>query len=468
VPDYNPPTDLVRDAASFLRFMRSIYARQEDIERTHTAVTDEFIGYVQTLGKATEAYLEDLVSTPPDPRFRESERRQSFLSFRNFWRDLHQFVKPSRDADTLHSPVALIEQLEAMLSKIPELDGSRLLICHTAEANYIQFPRSEMRVDAEHYEATVPDSPTFPDKVAFIAIPYSQESSLFTNIIICHEMGHFAFEERCVDADLSVHIEAALQTHFSELVSDSDSENEVSWCRQRLWNWAEEVYCDRFAIGLIGPAYSFSYIEMFDVIGTATGNGVNHFNDTHPSDSCRFKEHADQLERCGWWPLLGTVGLSYSKVISDLRAIPEDQYAFISDDRSELDDRVLAAFCRDVKPHIADLVTGTFQGRETIFHGQVDIDCIAAVHRYLCEGVVPATLVHDGQAFMPDPAILINAAYLFYLDRVPELINRIKATRKEHLETVSERDKWGQSAERWTLKALEDLRLPSRRRLWGS
>lgn len=451
-----------------MRFMRSIYARQEDIERTHTAVTNEFIAYVQKLGTATEAYLEDLVSTPPDPRFHESERRQSFLSFRNFWRDIHQFVKPSRDADTLHSPVALIEQLEYMLSKIPNLEGSRLLICHTAEANYIQFPRSEMRVDAEHYEATVLDSPSFPDKVAFIAIPYSQESSLFTNIIICHEMGHYAFEEQHLEAELSVHIEAALEKHFPELVSDSDSENEVSWCRQRLWNWAEEIYCDRFAIGLIGPAYSFSYIEMFDVIGTATGSGVNGFSDTHPSDSCRFKEHAEQLEIGHWWSLLGSSGLSYAGLITDLRTISEDDYTFISDERSDLDETVLRAFRLDVKPYIADLVKQTFQGSETLFRGQVDSECIDAVQRYLREGVVPATLVHDGQIFMPDPAMLINAAYLFYLDRVPELINRIKPTRKEHLGAVSERDKWGQSAERWTLKALEDLRLPSRRKLWGS
>jgi hypothetical protein len=281
-------------------------------------------------------------------------------------------------------------------------------------------------------------------------------------------MGHYAFEERRLEADLSFYIEAALEKHFPELMSDSDSENEVSWCRQRLWNWAEEIYCDRFAIGLIGPAYSFSYIEMFDVIGTATGAGVNGFNDTHPSDSCRFKEHADQLESGHWWPLLEKHGIAYANLIKELRATSEDDYVFISDERSGLDDKVLLAFRLDVKPYIAGLVVQTFQGHETVFRGQTDTECISAVQRYLREGVVPATIVQDGQIFMSDPAILINAAYLFYLARVPELINRIRQTRKERMGPVSERDKWGQSAERWTLKALEDLRLPSRRKPWGS
>jgi len=207
--------------------MRSIYARREDVERTHRSATTEFLKYVDALGKSTDLFLQDLIVASPDPTMTEVDR-QSLPTIRDFWRDIHEFVKPSRDADTLHSPVALIEQLEYRLSLIPPLQGCRLLICHTPELNYIQFPRSSRRVRAEHYAAIVPGSPPFPDKLALIAMPYSQDGSLFSNIIICHEMGHFVFEELKLEDDLSYHIEASLQKHFP-----TESEPNLSWCRER-------------------------------------------------------------------------------------------------------------------------------------------------------------------------------------------------------------------------------------------
>jgi hypothetical protein len=83
--------------------MRSIYARQEDVERTHTEATRRFLEYVEKLGRSTDLFLQDLVSAVPDP-FMADVDRQSLPTIRDFWRDIHEFVKPSRDADTLHTP----------------------------------------------------------------------------------------------------------------------------------------------------------------------------------------------------------------------------------------------------------------------------------------------------------------------------------------------------------------------------
>ncbi len=340
--------------------MRSIYARQEDVERTHRQATRDFLAYVENLGRSTELFLQALVSEEETDATMAAINRQILPTLRNFWRDIHEFVKPSRDADTLHSPVALVEQLEEILSRIPTLRDCRLLIVHTPELNYVQFPRSNRRVRAENYAEIVPGSQKFPNKLALIAIPYSQGETLFSNIIICHEMGHFAFEELNLDTKLSEHIEQSLQKHFP-----TDPETDLAWCRERLWNWAEEIYCDRFAIALIGPAYSFSYIEFFDVIGVEGNDGVNEFVDTHPSDSCRFKQHATQLEEGGWWPLLDRDGKSYADVIRRLGAIPHEQYFFNSDEKPGLTDRVLEAF-HDVLPHIGQIIKNTFQGREAI------------------------------------------------------------------------------------------------------
>jgi hypothetical protein len=252
-------------------------------------------------------------------------------------------------------------------------------------------------------------------------MPYSQDDSLFSNIIICHEVGHFVFEElKLGETDLSPLIETSLQTHFP-----TESESNLAWCRERLWNWAEEIYCDRFAIGLIGPAYSFSYIEFFDVIGVEGNDGVNEFVDTHPSDSCRFRQHAEQLQDAGWWALLDRDGKSYADAIRRLSNIPTHDYEFNSDEKPELADRVLAAFRDDVLPHIGKLVKNSFQGREAAFGGDAAFPCVDAIQGYLSWGIVPSTIIHEKQEFVPDAVLLINAAYLFYLEGVTKLIERI-------------------------------------------
>jgi hypothetical protein len=440
--------------------MRSVYARQEDVERTHREATIEFLTYVENLGHSTERFLQDLATAPQDPDLIDVDR-QSLPTLRNFWRDLHGFVKPSRDADTLHSPVALIEQLELRLSRISTLQGCRLLICHTPELNYIQFPRSSRRVEAESYAAIVPGSEEFPNNLALIAIPYSQDESLFSNIIICHEVGHFVFEELKLEDELSPHIEESLRKHFP-----TDPETDLSWCRERLWSWAEEIYCDRFAIGLIGPAYSFSYIELFDVIGEGN-DGAAEFFDTHPSDACRFQQHAEQLESCGWWPLLDRDGRSYKEAIRRLQSVPVDDYVFNSEEKQHLTDNVLKAF-GDVLPHVADLVKKTFDGHEAVFDTATAFQSVDLIQHCLSWGVVPSTLISEGQEFVPDAVVLVNAAYLFYLEEITKLIERIRANSGEETSAVALRAKWGQRVEQWTIKALEDLRLPTGAKLWGS
>ena len=439
----------------------------QDNERTHRPVTADFLKYIDGLNDSTSTFLQVLVSTPPDDPLFPASDRQFLLTLRDFWRHIHQFVKPCRDADTLHSPVALIEQLEDHLAKLPGLDGVRLLISHTPEMNYFQFPRSVIRQRADDYAAIVPGSPTFPRKTALIAIPYSQESSLFPNLIICHEMGHFVFEEMKIDESLSPHLERAIEKHFPEMLTDPDQELNLAWCRQSLWSWAEEIYCDRFAIGLAGPAYSFSYIELFDVIGASEGDTVNHFFDTHPSDACRFSEHADQLSRGGWWPLLDRDGKSYAKLIRSMQAVQTTSYTFESDEKPQLAPKVLKAFL-DLKASIPELVTRTFDGMEATFKSSTDLSCVDAIYNYFSWGVVPATLVRNKQLFRPEPTLLINAAYLFYLERVPTLIKRIKASRRERKDVVSQREKWAKRVEQWTLKALEDLRLPGKGKRWDS
>lgn len=457
----HPSSDLARDSASLLRLIRSIYGRREETDRIHRKATHEFLDYVDALGRETEAHLKRLLATVPDPDFAVVDR-QGLVALRDFWSDLHGFVQPSRDADTLHTPGVLIDQLEDWLSEIQGLRECKVVISHTAELNYVQYPRSGLRERAQFYADIVPGAPGFPPKLALIAMPYSQEASLFSNLLICHEMGHFVFEELRLEDSLSRHIEQSLRKHIP--ASRQHSEPDLSWCRERLSSWCEEIYCDRFAIGLIGPAFSLSYIELFDVAGVVENDQVNEFSDTHPSDACRFHEHAEQLERAGWLLLLENQGGTYAELIRELHRIPEDRYDFASEEKPDLARPVLEAFL-EVKPQVGALVEQTFKGREARFRGGPQEECVAAVKRYLSWGVVPATLIRDKQAYRPDPVLLINAAYLFQLENIALLIERIEG---EGADDLLKRATWCQRVEEWTLKALEDLRLPTRRKEWES
>jgi hypothetical protein len=254
-----PLGDLVRDTASLHRFIASISKRRQP-EKTHRSATEEFLSYIQHLSENAHRYLQDLTNsanTPPgDPDLAYFDR-QGLSSIREFWSDLHEFVGPAEDADTLSIPVALIEHLEERVSKLPGLKGSRLVISHTSELNYVEYPRSDLRFHAHAYDSIVTNGPSFPSKMALIAMPYSQDSVLFLNLVICHELGHFVFEERDLEHKLAPAIDDALKELDDYAAM---TEPDLSWCRERLRYWSEEVYCDRFAIGLMGPAYSFAYI----------------------------------------------------------------------------------------------------------------------------------------------------------------------------------------------------------------
>jgi hypothetical protein len=449
-------TDLVRDAASLHQFIGSIYKRRDEPERTHREATVTFLKYIRDLGENAQSFLQGFIQRVGDTRADLSLarfERQRLTTIRAFWNSLHELVRPAEDAHTLSIPVAYVEFLERLLSEIPGLEGCDVVVSHTSELNYFFRPRADLRYYAQSYEAIIGGLPAFPKKLALIGMPYSQATSLFLNLVICHELGHFAFEELGLEKQLARDIDSALKTLPDY---ESMSEPDLSWGRERLKYWSEEIYCDRFAIGLMGPAYSFAYIELFDMIGTSDTDDVGEFSDTHPADACRFKEHADQLQQGDWWSLLDeNPRTSYVDLMKKLAGKAEADYVFESEEKPALARPVLAAFLK-LKPKVAALVTGTFQERLRRFRGDIDREEINLVRIYLSHGIVPSTLVQGGKERSPDAVALINAAYLFYLESLPALMEKIA---NQNESSLTHRSKWAERVEMWTLKALEDLRL---------
>lgn len=449
---------LIHDAASLHQFIGSTCRRQDEPGRSHRQATLKFLKYIRDLAENSQSFLQDFVKRAmegsDDPDLQRFER-QRLATIRTFWSSLHVLVRPVEDAHTLSIPVAFIEFLKRAISRIPGLEGCDIVIAHTSALNYFFYLRATFRYNAQRYEDIVGESPKFPSKLALIQIPYSQASNLFSNLVICHELGHLAFEEQGLESSLSSEIERALESLPNY---DSMSVPDLSWCRERLKRWSEEIYCDRFAIGIIGPAYSFAYAELLDVAGRCEVGLVTNFSDTHPADACRFREHANQLRDGNWWSLLDeSGGASYVNLIRKLEAVSEGEYAYESKDKPLLAESVLAAFIQ-LKSRIPVLVSNTLQNAMRSFRGNIDREEIKLVGSYLAHGVVPSTLIEKGTSRYPDPVVLINGAYLFYLENLPKLMNRIGGQDESNL---SHRGKWAERIEMWTLKALEDLALLS-------
>src|SRR5438045_7295277 len=81
---------------------------------------------------------------------------------------------------------------------------------------------------------------------------------------------------------------------------------------QVVLKWAKELFCDLFAIRLVGPCYSFAYIYLFDVTNLLNkgGTAIIDLNETqpqmrfyrgYPSHPFRVKEQVELLKKEGWW-----------------------------------------------------------------------------------------------------------------------------------------------------------------------
>jgi hypothetical protein len=101
---------------------------------------------------------------------------------------------------------------------------------------------------ANHIAAEVGGT-QYPAGLGHIQIPYSQADGLFLNTILAHEMGHFIYQEYA-----SHDVEVAIDTALGAMEKETGELNEgtAALCEELVSNWVQEVFCDLFAICLIG------------------------------------------------------------------------------------------------------------------------------------------------------------------------------------------------------------------------
>jgi hypothetical protein len=270
-------------------------------------------------------------------------------------------------------------------------------------------------------------------------------------------MGHFIYQNEVSDI-----AEQKIDDALQRLVDNIDTpleEEETTLCRDLIGSWTEEIFCDLFAISLIGPASSFAFSQLVGasmLIGRPPGEPADFysFESDHPAEVSRFYYHRKVLERLGWWEVIkdwSSPPVEVLRICSDstslfavevggaLRTVPQDRLLFCFDEVCDWLVKYVPSKVKRRTDEVAD------------FKVQAPI-----IADYLRRAIVPSTVMIGKDAVYPSPVVLINAGYRFLLEELSLLLENIE---DESPNSIESRSKFSARLELWLLKALEDHRL---------
>lgn len=366
--------------------------------------------------------------------------RPALVVLRGDWAVIHSFVKPATDAHSLTTPDPLVR---FAIEQIQQVRPAQVVVLLTPELMYFQkamrdFPEAAVRM--------------FPADIGFIEIPYSQGTSFFSNLNIFHEVGHFIFQLCSQQGDPALAKLARSMTHAVKAQKRLRQLNaqQQAGVREIIECWAQEVFCDLFAVRLIGPAFTFALIDLLWLVGLMKEGNEREFNQLHPSPALRMQQQLRLLKRDGWWRLVRNERIEHIDLIRRLAGIEAHVV------RAEHEPRINAALLKafrsildDISGAVSALTVPIPTRRDSSDYGAHR----SAIEACLANGVVPSAVIDSN--LRPGPVAIINAAYVFQLARLSSLTSRIVVS---DTNSPLERLTWGRKkVEAWTMKALEDF-----------
>jgi hypothetical protein len=445
------------DASSLYQFVSSItdHCDSKSSAAAYLSSSEKFFSYVIELGNATKKYVSDF----PGGRTQAAQfldLRDDIATLRSGWQFLHLFVKPALDSDTLHLPTSLIQGLIERFREIADYTDTDFAIYHTDLFNYLNVQLNVFKPIADHIAGLV-KGPKFPEKLALIGIPYSQSSSVFMNCLIPHEMGHHIFGDKALDAKFRPAVEKELQRQFGTALNTL-GRSELTTI---LVRWAEELFCDVFAVRLVGFCYSFAFIELFDVSKALdeTGKltraaGMTDF-DEYPPHLFRLQQQVAILQKDKWWDELKGLNSHYVTLLHEVAVLKESEFTLSN--FGSIDPNAVKAAFLTVVPTIFSELDSVTSGLDS---GLTDWKTSSPkIESYLEHGVVPSNLLEtpgDLKFHIPGLVSLLNSAYKFYVELLDNLLGHIEDA---NLDDIKVRSYWATKVQMWTAKAIEDVNL---------
>jgi len=458
--------DLRHDLAALYAFIDSITS-EIGSKRSFAAygpAADSFFEFVSGLADRCKDYISGWSVADPEEF---EDRRGELSTLRAAWQELHVLVKPTLDADTLQAPLAVVDGLVRRFQEVPACAGTTFAIFHTSDFNYAEVRTTSLRPIIEKFANIIPSPPSFPPNLGLIGMPYSQGRTAFANCLVAHEMGHYLYTRLPLQKELKSRIDSAVQAFPNSEEKKSEYRDVIV---QKLTIWAEELFCDLFAVRLAGPCYTYAYIEAFDLCVILDWDGKLsddrllgrlEFYDKYPSHIYRLQQQAIFLRESPWWDHISNArqGKSPSRSASLLaQVIPITPELHV---KSNPRHGRLISVLDPVLSHVRETLGKVFNGVDDEFasFSQLNIH----IHNYLAAGIVPSTInmrlgvgKDDTYIAPASPVVLLNSGMDFYLNHMPDLITSIPG---EDLSSFERRLHWLRRLEEWIAKALEDQSL---------
>jgi hypothetical protein len=276
-------------------------------------------------------------------------------------------------------------------------------------------------------------------------------------------MGHYVAAKRRFLAHILGEAETSLKITMKEKYPKDKESFQLPF---RLAKWAEELFCDLFAVQLVGPCFAFAYIELYDQLQLLKFDGTLHwerlktgldFYPLYPSHPFRVQRQAVMLKNSGWWQHIRTMKTRHAGLLEQLIDISDDDHKDANSDKRQQVEAFLAIVPAVVR--FLGEVTGNLDDHVHEF-GALN----STILEYLENGIVPSTLnVRIGEmvetGVRPSSVTLVNSGVSFYLERIPTLMNRVAGAT---IDSTEDRVFWMRKVEGWIAKALEDVRLRKR------
>lgn len=457
---------LGHELAALLALVQSIVAPCElpPGAVAYTAASEKFRNHIIELGKKTSQYL----GTFPPEAEQVGEDEEDYGSppgelaeIKSAWKQLHPYIKPAIQADTLHQPTSLVDALTSRFCEIAGFEQTTFTIFHVEEFSYLHLYASEI-AGLTNKLAKLVGATELPE-FGLIGIPSSQSSALFLNCLIAHEMGHYVAAKKRFLAHILGEAEESLKLTMKE---NYPKDKESFRLPFRLAKWAEELFCDLFAIQLVGPCFAFAYIELYDQLQLLKFDGTLHrerlktgldFYPLYPSHPFRVQRQAVMLKNSGWWPHIRTMKTRYAGLLEQLIDVSDDDHKDANSDKRQQVEAFLA-----IVPEIVRFLGGVTGNLDDHVHEFGALN--STILEYLENGIVPSTLnVRVGDkvemGVRPSFVTLVNSGVSFYLEQIPTLMSRIADVK---IDSTKDRVFWMRKVEGWIAKALEDVRLRKR------